>query len=264
MKKRFSLIELIIVIAIVALSAGLFIPAMSSANAEAKNDQCAYNLKQAALMHLMYASDNEDMLPYNNVWTGGYVMLLSSGGYHTSNTDFLCPDGLNFGMDKGGGTDLTGKTSAFLNPAYGTGFVGADEQAAKYGINKLLSEVQPDMGNAFTPKSSKIILAADTGAAGDKLDNYNPGLGFQKMPLSNRADSGYWGALIMRHENSCNAVMLDGHVEALNANDLRGGGTWDDRPLIFDSQAGAAPGGMLYIVLKYLDADLKLNDVSRN
>ncbi len=65
MKKRaaFTLVELLIVIAIVGILAGLLLPALNRAKEKAKRTACASNLKQVNLATHLYADDNGESLP---------------------------------------------------------------------------------------------------------------------------------------------------------------------------------------------------------
>lgn len=81
MKKKFTLIELLIVIAIIAIIAGMLLPALQSARAKAKTISCSNNEKQFALVNLLYASDNEDYLPYKENASGTNYPWLALGGY---------------------------------------------------------------------------------------------------------------------------------------------------------------------------------------
>lgn len=64
-KKRniFTLIELLIVIAIIAILAALLLPALNKARASAQGAKCLSNQKQCVLSMISYGSDNEDILP---------------------------------------------------------------------------------------------------------------------------------------------------------------------------------------------------------
>lgn len=63
--RAFTLIELLIVIAIIAILAGLLLPALSSAKARAKNIKCINNLRQTSLGLRLWAHDNSDKYPWN-------------------------------------------------------------------------------------------------------------------------------------------------------------------------------------------------------
>ena len=71
--KAFTLIELLMVIAIIGILAALLLPTLSAAKNRAKRTACLNNLKQVNLGLLMYADDNSGALPKQSSASTNYL-----------------------------------------------------------------------------------------------------------------------------------------------------------------------------------------------
>lgn len=82
--RRFTLIELLIVVAIIAILAGMLLPALNAARAKARGINCTSNQKQMLTIFSAYANDNNDMIlcGTSNDSVRAYEML---GASSTSN-----------------------------------------------------------------------------------------------------------------------------------------------------------------------------------
>src|ERR1700691_1609188 len=67
--KAFTLVELLVVIAVIAILAALLLPALSGAKDQAVRTDCENNERQQILAFTMYAGENKEFLPVD---TGAY------------------------------------------------------------------------------------------------------------------------------------------------------------------------------------------------
>jgi len=66
MQQAFTLVELLVTIAIIAILAALLLPALANSKAKAYDVQCRSNLRQLGLCFQLYAAENDDYVPPNN------------------------------------------------------------------------------------------------------------------------------------------------------------------------------------------------------
>ncbi len=61
----FTLVELLVVIAVIGILAALLLPVLASARAKSRAIACLNNLRQVSLASMLYAGDANDRMPYN-------------------------------------------------------------------------------------------------------------------------------------------------------------------------------------------------------
>src|SRR2546429_3259329 len=65
--KAFSLLDLLVFNPIIAILAGLLLPALAKAKTKAQGIQCLNNLNRLSLSWILYTDDNGDKIPPNNL-----------------------------------------------------------------------------------------------------------------------------------------------------------------------------------------------------
>jgi prepilin-type N-terminal cleavage/methylation domain-containing protein/prepilin-type processing-associated H-X9-DG protein len=98
-KQAFTLIELLIVIAIIGVLMGLLMPTISSAREQARRATCTANLRNIGAALAAYAADHDRKLPYFTDTCGAWLWdisyktrdsILKTGAVRNS---FYCPSG---------------------------------------------------------------------------------------------------------------------------------------------------------------------------
>ena len=223
--KGFSLIELLTVIAIIAILAGIIFPVFSSAKEKARTTVCQSNLKQLALAAMMYADDNNKCYPpaYNSrmhVWTNENVLYYQ---YVKNREIFYCPDspyteGLSevpWGIKAA--DEESYKRASTMNYTANINLMGFNNHGFKYTKVKTPANViiVMDGGSAYLPNLN--VWQTYRGMKFYYLPGYGKATG--QAPRTTYSDDMYSDYMDGRHRDGINVVYCDGHSDWVSSAD---------------------------------------------
>ena len=200
----FTLIELLIVIAIIGILAAMLLPALSKAKELAKEISCVNNLKQLHLGWFNYAGDNNDFLPPGN--DGSYFWSQYLQPYINEPESYKIPASYPNFKANGllacpGFTISPGGSISASRTQYGMNYY-------VFGGSPVVGEIPPNMypykkiTRVFAPEA--YYLFADTQVSSNST-GYFRFIPFQVGDATN-------GNLDFRHSQKTNVVYGDGHA----------------------------------------------------
>ena len=195
----FTLIELLIVVAIIAILAAMLLPALSKARDKAKAVSCVNNLRQCGLSTMSYGSDYQEYLlqlePQGSAALYWSQVLLTKG--YLKNRDLArCPSWAPFSWN-------AQRTYGVLRQYAGWPSIGWNDGGNTW-VLKLRVVKRPE--NASYYADSGVMIG---------------GLSLQQsVNLQFTENSQTTGKFHLRHFRAANAFFLDGHVSACQATEL--------------------------------------------
>jgi prepilin-type N-terminal cleavage/methylation domain-containing protein/prepilin-type processing-associated H-X9-DG protein len=225
-RRGFTLVELLVVIAVIAILASLLLPALSKGKARAQTIDCIDHLRQLQLCWHMYAHDNDNVMTPNN-----FVYMVSMG---TTNAPVVGEDQMSWcrTLAPEDPNPLNAQTSLLFdynrNPAI---YHCPADKSTVNGRPELLRNRSFNMSNCInmeradhyrresdvrSPSTLFVFIDTDADAISDTTFGVVPiGDYFQNYWLDIPAD---------RHNTrSCNISFVDGHVETMKWKEKKGG-----------------------------------------
>ena len=242
-RKAFTLIELLLVIAIIAILAALLLPALNRSKEMAKSLSCINNLKQQGFVFYCYSDDYNGNLPLfytpSNTGTHWPATLLRYSSPDIGNL-FLCP-----AMPVYGTFQQDAKKTAESDPT------NAAFKYTQYGFNRGLAEMN---GTSLQAKKfSRVRNSASTILLADDYTVSYMSRGYYLL-MQYYWTTGSFGLLDARHSGSVNVLWVDGHAqsEKVKVAGVRAAYSAVNNPYNSDPFTG---GGPVYAPINCFDSD---------
>ena len=188
-RNRFSLVELLVVIAVIAILSGLLLPALAKARTKAQQIQCLCNMKQMGVGVALYTTDFDYMMPRY------YTRADSSVAWWMFN---LLPPYLGVNQKYGVGQILASGRHPFACPSVSVTEASGYPDNSTIGYNQFLMNASDQYkGPRFIAPYRHCLLADASGA---NISNVTQGVGTCEIML--------------RHGGAANVLYADLHANS--------------------------------------------------
>jgi prepilin-type N-terminal cleavage/methylation domain-containing protein/prepilin-type processing-associated H-X9-DG protein len=152
-RHAFTIVELLVVVAIIAILASLLLPAIARASGQGREIVCRNDLRQLGLAWTIYAQDHDDHITYNLGSTETEKMLARGQHYNWANSL------MTWELDASNTNDLL-NTQASIGP-----YVAANARVFRCPSDNVLSRVQRAAG--WSHRTRTYSMNAMVGNAGE-------------------------------------------------------------------------------------------------
>lgn len=202
---RFTLIELLLIVAIITILASILLPALGKAKERARRIECVGNLRQCIIATASYANDYEGLAPsyYQGPYMGQswrWLGFLVKGNYLKSYMAGLCP------------VELENPRS--INPQLGTNL---ETQTFSYGMRTKLG-VWYKITREKNPGNTPVYLDSIYFMTWTGYNKWVPAsyINTESIPANDERR-----VVHIRHINIANVAFADGHAEGARPERLK-------------------------------------------